>query len=1048
VATFTADLQRMQAEMARRHRRDHPDIGGVLSTGDDRLWERRVHDDEPLRVTLGQGAWRWTAPLAEDDRRVLQPDLLAVVEHCERLAEVAIPLELGPSDVVAFTGETGAVTALARSVVIQLATLCGPADWQLVVITDDPPAWDWAHWLPHCRAVTAPETSFVDLGPHGTSETLVVTDSPGALVARTGPLRRFLDATGAAAVVVVHDGRSVPSVCRRVFHIGSGGQGDWRDRVTMGDAAVHVAGITRPTAETAARRLAPLLDPEDPGGQIAGLPTSTSLRRLLPPGAFDPQQLARRWRQADDGQAPIATIGASTDGTVEIDLVRDGPHGLIAGTTGAGKSELLRTLVVSLALASSPEHVSFVLVDYKGGATFDACTSLPHVVGVVTDLDEGLAERALVSLDAEIRRREHLLRSAGVDDIVGFRRATGAPMPRLVVVVDEFAGLARELPDFLAALLAVAQRGRSLGVHLLLATQRPAGVVTDDIRANTTLRLALRLPDRADAMDVVGDALPSTFPRTAPGRAVLRLGPDELIVFQTASCRDHGGQDDRSLRVDWADEADGASGTGDPDGDSDGELAVLVAAIGEAALIAGTTPPHRPWVDPLPTLLLPVDLAELNDPSTLAVVDDPAAQCRRALRWDATGNLLLIGSMGGGTTTAAIAAAVSFARGGDPDERHLYVIDGHGEPALDQLAAVAHCGGVVRIAEHERVDRLLRRLTDEIDRRSLDGEHRPTIVLLVDGLAAVRAALGCLERAHASAWLDRVLRDGPAVDVVTCATTDGVSAGTVAAIAGERWLFRVDDPSVATALGVRRQPDVPGRVVVVETGLTGQVVFDPDAAARLPRRDDRHGPAPLTVLPPVVDPTELEPSSTSSGSLLLAVGLGATDLSTVHLDVPVGDHILVAGPARSGRSTILGQLIASWRAVHPGGAVVTVTPRTALADQLGDVGTTPLLVVVDDAERVDDPDGRLTAIAAGRRPGVTIAAAARMEAVRAAYGHWVRDVARSHCGMLLTTTGDVDGELLGATLPRRSPIPARPGLAWVIDRHGPRLAQAAGRMPS
>ena len=134
-----------------------------------------------------------------------------------------------------------------------------------------------------------------------------------------------------------------------------------------------------------------------------------------------------------------------------------------------------------------------MLIDYKGGATFDSCVDLPHTVGMVTDLDDGLAERALVSLDAELDRRERMLRSVRAGDLTRVSEAGPAaePIARLVVIIDEFATLAHELPDFLGALVAIAQRGRSLGVHVVLATQRPAGVVTDDIRANTDLRIAL-----------------------------------------------------------------------------------------------------------------------------------------------------------------------------------------------------------------------------------------------------------------------------------------------------------------------------------------------------------------------------------------------------------------------------------------------------------------------------------------------------------------------------------------------------------------------------
>ena len=168
--------------------------------------------------------------------------------------------------------------------------------------------------------------------------------------------------------------------------------------------------------------------------------------------------IAAKWRvgcrsdvePASDGHLRAA-LGMSADGIVEVDLVGDGPHALIAGTTGAGKSELLRTLVATLAAGSSPDDVTFVLIDYKGGSTFDACADLPHTVGVVTDLDDRLAERALVSLEAEIRRRERLLRDAGADDLESYRtvRRETAPLPRLVVVIDEFAAMAADLPGFL-----------------------------------------------------------------------------------------------------------------------------------------------------------------------------------------------------------------------------------------------------------------------------------------------------------------------------------------------------------------------------------------------------------------------------------------------------------------------------------------------------------------------------------------------------------------------------------------------------------------------
>jgi S-DNA-T family DNA segregation ATPase FtsK/SpoIIIE len=258
---------------------------------------------------------------------------------------------------------------------------------------------------------------------------------------------------------------------------------------------------------------------------------------------------------------------------------------------------------------------------------------------------------------------------------------------------------------------------------------------------------------------------------------------------------------------------------------------------------------------------------------------------------------------------------------------------------------------------------------------------------------------------------------------------------------GERWLHHVD-PAIARSAGLPAPPPpVPGRLCVASTGLVAHVLLETDGFDGLPPRCPGVGPSGLGVLPAVLAPDELPVADQGSD---LIVGRAADDLDPVALHVPSGDHVFVAGAAATGKTTALRQLVAAWTAVHPDGAVVWVDRRRPLAEP----PDPPALVVVDDADRVDDPHGVLAAVIAGRHPDVTIAAAARPEAVRAAYGHWTRDVTRSRCGLVLTAPGDVDGELLGATLPRRSVIPARPGLAWMIDARGHRLVQVAARMPA
>ncbi len=1085
VDEFGCAVRRRHAEAEEDHRRRHPTITELLtlvsaadaagSAGDGAatlacdVWRRRLVDG-PAGVTVGLGAVNWPdgspddTPTSDDERIDVWPSPV--------LADVGVPLVIDAGDTIVLRGDRAGVRSLARSLLVQLAVLHGPADWELVVAVDDVAEWSWLGWLPQCSLivdiaeVTAEDRlrHLADAGPRGRRR-FVFTDDTAALSRRTGALRRLIDGPGVSAVVDGSRQASVPAIADAVVDVGATGAIATRP----GSIDVRAAGVSSVTADAVARWLAHLVDPECPGAH-AGLPATVTLADI---GLAErsPTAIADRWLGAGRDPAPRTPIGLADDGVVDIDLVRDGPHALIAGTTGAGKSELLRTLVVGLAARLSPDHLTFLLVDFKGGSTFDACARLPHVVGMVTDLDDGLARRALVSLDAELTRREQLLRDAGAEDLSAYRSRSARPLPRLAVVIDEFAGLASGHPELLEALVAVAQRGRSLGIHLVLATQRPAGVVTDDIRANTNLRLALRLQDRRDAVDVVGDGAPADFPRDAPGRAALRLGSTEIVTFQTATCSGPlrtagtGLWIERPRRPVVA----GVSATGDGAGAGTGveapanELATLVAAVSEAAVAADVVPPRRVWSAPLPAVLERADLPRHDEwAGALGVVDEPRRQSRRPLRWSpADGNLLLVGALGAGTTSTAIMAIVVAAAEHTPAELHLYVVDGRGDPRWDDVtAALDHAVDIVRPPHVERLVRVLTRIAADLDRRvgvGCGAASGPRIVLVVDGLTTTRTSLVAVDvdvGGTLVGTLDRIIREGPAVGIVVCATNEVLPATTTEAFA-HRWVFDLADGAAPGATGttgighpVRR--GVPGRLHIAGCEVEAQVLA-PHARGTADAQRGPGGPRPIAALPSDVDRHLLDASTSSPGrdesttEMALPIGLAADDLDVATLFVPRGDHVLITGTARTGLTTALAQVVDGWRRLHPDGVVVEATaggaePWLSELAALVDLGRT-VLVAVDDADRVDAD--LLDRLAAGRQPGVTIAAAARIDAVRAAYGHWLRMVARRRCGLVLTSAGEIDGDVLGVQLPRRPPIAARPGLAWLVDRRGCRLVQIA-----
>ena len=655
MVAFRARLVASVRAEARLRIRAHPDpetLIGRIESLDSRLWERRRHHDDVLRLALGSGCVQWSPDLVTG-YDAPAPEASDLVDEIGVLHDVPIVVSFEPGSIVGLSGAPSLRRAMARSLLIQLATLHGPSDVTLTIVTDHSHLWDWAKWLPHVlvdaqtgrrRLAASPaeagsvlaafgvrassQQPTVGTTPDGPREVLVVDVDDLAHPAQS-TVREAIEraAAGAGAVLTLANSiTELSSRCRVVVEVDAAGGASMRvpDRgVRIDDIAVWQTSAAR--ARGAARHLAGLADP-DQTDAAADLPEQVRLVDLLGMPDPSPPAIATRWAR-NTGMDPRVPAGATALGAFEISLVSDGPHALLAGTTGAGKSEFLRSLVASLAVSSSPDDLTFVLVDYKGGSAFDVCARLPHTVGLVTDLDGHLAQRALSCLEAELRYREERLRAVGASDLVAYR-TSGAdrPLPRLFVVVDEFAALAKELPDFMAALIDVAQRGRSLGVHLLLATQRPQGVINDQIRANTNLRIAPRVQDAADSADVIGTHEAAEVGRLQAGRGYVRLGAGDVQAFQAALVTGPStGPPAAELRpfVFASEQRADPIGTHDPDAASD--LDVLVAAIAGAYEQSGIAPPRRPWPDPLPALAAGIESRPGR--STVARCD---RSCRRA----------------------------------------------------------------------------------------------------------------------------------------------------------------------------------------------------------------------------------------------------------------------------------------------------------------------------------------------------------------------------------------------------------------------------------
>jgi len=1157
-ARIEADARAALAAERVQRRSDCPDPAVVLTIASGprrRLWERRRTDPDHLLLRVGTAdlpsAVELIDPTQDEHRRTVYwqvPD-----------APVTVPLR--DRGVLGVAGPGDAPRSVGRWLVAQAATLHSPNDLQIFVLTDSSgrSAWEWTRWLPHTGPADGRSVALIGNDAETVAARIgellaIVTDRqraqreaglgieqagfrpdivvvfdgsrklrmlPGAVqILREGP------PVGVFAICLDADERLLPAECQAVTTAEPDGL---RVRQMSADA---VAGIRPDLVSVAwcarlARGMAPVRDVSD-SDDGAGLPDACRLLDVLGLEPPAPDPIAAVWSAG--GRSTTAVIGESYDGPFGIDLRRDGPHGLIAGTTGSGKSELLQTLVASLAVANRPEAMTFVLVDYKGGSAFKDCVQLPHTVGMVTDLDAHLVERALVSLSAELTRREHILAAADAKDIEDYtvkqvraglpgqlasqhRPGRLDPLPRLLIVIDEFASMVRDLPDFVTGLVNIAQRGRSLGIHLILATQRPTGAVSADIRANTNLRIALRVTDAAESADVIEAPEAAHISPSTPGRGYVRLGHASLVPFQAGRV---GGQRPGATAgagerpwlapVGWA--AVGRPAPQRPavagsEADEVTDLKVLVQAIRAAARELRIRPQHSPWLPALPETLLLSDVQRELDRDGVGTTatagrlapipygrdDQPAIQAQRAavLDLDEFGHLMAAGGPLSGRSQLLRTIATAAAATNTCADLHLYGID-CGNGALLPLAALPHCGAVVTRTQTERATRLITRLGDEVSRRQdqlAEGgfaginEQRaaaadagsaalPHILVLLDRWEGFTTSLGELAGGRLADTITKILGEGASAGVHLVMTGDrSLIAGRIASMTEDKLAFRLPDRDDYAMIGLRPR-DLPeqvpsGRAFRNGSGLEtqvalltadatgpGQAAAIADAAAAAQRRDQAvpaaARPFRVDVLPARISFAEawqLRPAARQAapGPLWAMVGVGGDELTAVGPDLADGVPVFItAGPAKSGRSTVLVTMARSLLAA--GTPLVLVTPRPsplrALAGEPGVVAsftgpelgaagfaaavgafTGPGVVIIDDAEQHRDCEAeaelsKLIGFGADQGQGLIIGGDA--EALGMGFGGWHVEARRARRGCLIAPQSLPEGDLIGVRL--------------------------------
>jgi S-DNA-T family DNA segregation ATPase FtsK/SpoIIIE len=1133
------------------------------------LWTHRPEHKGFLGLRFGLGTAPSRITFEEPSSNDTEVEYMREIQDCLKqfkdIEGVPVVSQLRTAGAFGVAGARGLVDDVARGMVLQLVGLHSPAEAVVTALTSaqSRERWNWLQWLPHVGSGHSPLSGdHLAAGSASGSSLLArledLLDAREAAARRSGPdLRPDIDPANVeipepmlpAVLVIVEDdapvdrGRltrlaergadsgvhvmwvatdiqSLPAACRD-FMVVDGDHGTTTGQVRLGRHTYPVSceSLDADLAGQLARMLSPVVDVGKPISDDSDLPRAVSYATLIGKDFLDnPQAVAERWTENNSVHATAvanrkdngtlrALVGSKGVEPLYLDLKNEGPHALVGGTTGAGKSEFLQSWVMGMAAAYSPDRVSFLFVDYKGGAAFADCLHLPHTVGLVTDLSQHLVRRALTSLRAELHHREHLLNRKKAKDLLALQREADpdAP-PYLIIIVDEFAALATEVPEFVDGVVDVAARGRSLGLHLILATQRPAGVIKDSLRANTNLRVALRMADVDDASDILGVPDAAYFDPAIPGRGAAKTGPGRIQGFQTGYA---GGWTTEKPQRPQIDIVEMAFGSGpaweipapekpvreEPAGPND--IARMTANIVKAAESLAIRPPRKPWLDELAKTY---DFSRLPNPRTderllLGVADDPARQDQPTVFYepDKDGNMAIYGTGGSGKSAAlrgiAIAAAVT-PRGGPV---HVYGID-CGSSGLKMLEQLPHVGEIISGDDVERVGRLLRLLRDIADERSARFSEvrastiveyrklagRPDekrIFVLVDGMSAFRETY---EYSRLSALWDIFLQlatDGRPLGIHLIVTGDRPNAVPTSLLASiqRRLVLRLSSEDDYLSMDVPRDvlssTSPPGRGILggyeVQLAVLGgdsNLALQAREVHKLSEAMLRQGldRAPrIQRLPEQVDLDVLP-----AGSPDLPV-IGVDNETLQPAEIMAKGPLLLSGPPGSGRTVALVTLAYALRRSNPDTELVYIGSRRSAVASLpiwnrSVVGAEDLAAIIEDLmEHSSGNPGKVAIFIEGlteftdtvAESGVSQLVTASIKADQWVVGESETSTWSSAWSLsqpfksgrrgLLVNPGDIEGDsLLNTSLGRVSPE-FIPGRGYIVGRGKARKLQIA-----
>ncbi len=792
-----------------------------IANVDRNLWERIIGQNDFLTLSIGRGNIPLNAEIKIPDKKFSMDDdtllnaMYSLANEPKNLINVPISLSLIEKYIVGIIGKREDSISFMNNLLLQLVALHSYDELKVIVISDKDELsnWEFMKWTPHIWndektfryfANNLEEVKELSIALEKIIENRSEDSRKGYMeyfpyyvivcankdladkCEALGKILKFEENRGLSIITLYDEMQNLPKETKCVIEVSNKECTIFdKDRVSTEKMIFTFEAINQNIIKRATETLANVQ--LNLANQKYALPNMITFLELFNVGKIEHLNILSRWKENNPTMTLQAPVGVDNFGepfVLDLHEKFHGPHGLIAGMTGSGKSEFIITYILSLAINYHPNEVAFILIDYKGGGLTGAFEDsergikLPHLAGTITNLDGASVKRSLISIQSELRRRQAIFNFArkqsneGTMDIYKYQKlfrekVVNEPLPHLFIISDEFAELKSQQPEFMEQLISAARIGRSLGVHLILATQKPSGVVDDQIWSNSKFKVCLKVQEKADSNEMI--KRPDAAELVQTGRFYLQVGYNEFFALgQSAWCgAEYIPTEDVEKIVDSNVQLVDNIGRVIKEAKSDKkkdknektkQIVSIMKYLSDLAVEENIS--VRPlWLEPIPALIFVDEIEEKYNykPSQMIIdpiigeYDDPFNQCQHVLKLDLSndGNCIIYGSTGNGKTTFLTTLVYSMIRNHDADTLNIYILD-FGAETLKSFEKAPQVGGVLTSSQSERINNLFKMLQQELDRRknlfsdfggdllsycNATGKNEPNIVVILNNYA-------------------------------------------------------------------------------------------------------------------------------------------------------------------------------------------------------------------------------------------------------------------------------------------------------------------------